>query len=104
MGITVRLWSDEELKKIATGQDKYLTTIFMNVKTFNEKMIKAYPYHLRKTYLISFHDQDEVITVYATDDENLIKFLKAEYHFDQIEDIREQITKYRDISFKKHLR
>ena len=79
MSITVRLWSKEDLKKIKAGKDKWLITIFMNGNTFSEEAIKTYPYHLRRTYIATWHTDGNEAKFYATDDKMAIKFLKKEY-------------------------
>jgi len=98
MSITVRLWSKKDLKKIKNGEDKLLTTIFLNVKTFSGEEIKFYPYHLRKVYQVTFMDNSEV-EVYAIDDETLIEFLKLEYHFESVLRIFEIINTVRRVKF-----
>ena len=77
MSITVRLWSKEDLKNLQ--HDKWLATIFMNRSTFSQEEIKYYPYNLRREYVAIWHEENERITFYATDDEMAIRFLKAEY-------------------------
>ncbi len=98
MNITVRTWNEKELNTIWKGTNPFLSTIFMNVKTFSNKEGQYYPYHLRKTYKIKFiNDIFNPITVYATDDKSLRKFLKAEYHYKMIINITETITEYRKV-------
>lgn len=94
MTTTSRNWTEEELKKVFSGEDANLTTIFMNCKTFSKNEIKFYPYHLRKTYYIYFEDDSPVI-VYAVDDNSLRWFLEQEYHTDQIVYGEEIITSSR---------
>jgi hypothetical protein len=99
MSITTRLWTDEDLSKI--GKDKWLTTIFMNAKTFSEKEIKHYPYQNRKeyiAYLDSTNDCDnEDITFYATDDKNAMRFIESEYNKVAIESVMRLERKYTTI-------
>jgi hypothetical protein len=78
MSITTRLWTDEDLKQI--GRDKWLTTIFMNAKTFSDKEIRHYPYQQRKEYVAYIDSDNEGITFYATDDKNAMRFIEAEYN------------------------
>lgn len=99
MSITVRSWSDRDLKKIKAGTDKWLSTIFMNAKTFGKKEISYYPYERRKTYVAVLDcggDDEEKVKIYATDNKNAKKFLKAEYAcpVSYIEEIK---TKYKKV-------
>lgn len=91
MSITVRLWSNEDLKKIKNNEDKFLTTLFLNASSFGKEEIKAYPYHLRKQYVAMLKGNTESITFYATDKESALKFLKAEYRLNEypLEELRE---------------
>ncbi len=103
MSVTVRLFSDRELEKIKSGEDKLLATIFMNKSTFSEQEIKAYPYGLRHTYICEWLsngiDGNDSVEVYATDIPHLVKFLKMEYT--RLPDFTsEKITHYRDITIK----
>ena len=101
MSVTVRLCSDEDLKRIKDVSDPYLTTVFMNKTTFSAKEIAVYPYAKRREYSIYFNtpvgDLAEPLTVYATDDAALRQFLKAEYVYNEIIGIREVKTTYRDV-------
>ncbi len=89
MSITTRLWSKEDLANI--GKDKWLTTIFMNAETFSRDEIKHYPYNLRKQYQAEFEvvdptcdDDPNIVSFYATDDKNAIRFLKAQYRVEYL--------------------
>ena len=95
--ITVRLWSQEELRKIRTGADDYLATVLMNGQTFSAQTIASYPYNRRKTYWVAFSDGSEV-RCYATDDQNLRKYLQAQYHYNMIVAISEAVTEYREVA------
>jgi len=85
MSITVRLWSEQDLKDIES--DNWLATIFMNVTTFSKKEIAKYPYDRCKSYLAEFDMLDEdgtntgldEVKFYATDDIMAQRFLKEEY-------------------------
>jgi hypothetical protein len=82
MSITVRSWSESDLKKIKTGKDKWLATVFMNGSSFGKKEIQHYPYQLRKTYIATLDcdgENEEEIKFYATDTKNAKRFVKAEY-------------------------
>jgi len=94
MTTTCRNWTEEELKKVFSGEDSNLTTVFMNSKTFLKNEIKFYPYHLRRTYHIYF-DGDSPVVVYAVDDNSLRWFLGQEYHTDKITYAEEIITSSR---------
>jgi len=100
MSITVRRWSEEELKEIKEGKNNFLATIFMNRKTFSKKELNYYPHHLRKIYDVYFDiegEEDELITVYATDDTNLLAFLEEEYDINNVVEINEVMTKTRRV-------
>lgn len=100
MSITVRLWTEEELK--ATKHDKWLATILMNTRTLTEAMAKAYPYRQRRVYQATWDEDDETrnnyesVTIYATDERMLLKFIDTEYtrRPDRISQI---ITQYRPV-------
>lgn len=97
MSITVRLWSDPELKAIKEGTaHKNLITTFLNAGTFGEKEIAAYPYKLRRTYLVFFREGDPV-TVYAVDDESAWWFICQEYEPDSVVAMDEETTTYRSV-------
>jgi len=104
MSVTVRLWSDADLEAIKSGKDKLLATIFMNVSTFCEREIKCYPYGLRRTFICRWFtdnpkEEDETITVYATDVNTLKQFLNMEYvRLPNL--IDEQFTQYKPITLK----
>ena len=76
MSITVKLWNQAELESLKT--DKWLATIFMNGKTFSANEMRYYPYNSRRTYVCTWYN-DEPVTIYATDERMLLKFIKAEY-------------------------
>ena len=97
MSITVRLWSDADLKAIE--KDKWLATIFMNVKTFAVHEHQYYPHKQRRTYECSWHDQPEPITIYATDERMLLKFIDQEYTKRPYW-ISQKITQYRPIKIR----
>jgi len=96
-------WDDETLESIRTGTNRYMTTVFMNKKTFSTRSMKFYPpLPLRRTYLCEWRNQDDPskgtgeIAIYATDKKMLKRFLKAEYT--RLPDfISERITTYRDV-------
>lgn len=77
MDITVRNWSKEDLSKI--GKDKKLTTVFMNVKTFSAETIRHYPYGLRRVFKAQWDDNEEPVTIYATDPQTLRWFIDEQY-------------------------
>lgn len=83
MSITVRLFTPEDLELIKTGKDLFLTTVFLNKKNFSKEEMAVYPYDSRREFEIHFKDNN-FATVYATDEENLKKFLQAEYHTEEI--------------------
>jgi len=102
MSITVRYWGNEELKAIKT--DKWLATILMNATTLTEAMARAYPYNQRRTYQATWDEDDETrnnyepITIYATDERMLLKFIDEEYTR-RPDYIFQVITQYRPIKF-----
>ena len=96
MSITVRLWTDKELK--AVKRDKWLATLLMNATTLTEGMASSYPYEQRREYQCEWVDTEpEVITIYATDERMLLKFIDAEYNH-QPKFIFQVITQYRPIN------
>lgn len=97
MSITVRLWSKEDLQDIRKNKYPLKTTIFMNVKTFSSEEIAVYPYGLRKTYHVYFEREPIAIEVYATDDNSLKAFLRAEYDYNQVIAINRVMTNYREV-------
>ena len=100
MDITVRLWSDEDLLALKT--DKWLATIFMNGCDYSAREMYYCPYSQRREYRAIWDEDDETrnnyepITIYATDEKMLLKFIDAEYT--RRPDILHQvITQYRPI-------
>jgi hypothetical protein len=98
MSIAVRLWSSDDLKKIEEGKDDFLTTVFLNVKTYSREGIQVY-YKIKniKHYLVWFEDQPEAVKVDAVDFDNLMQFLKEEYIIDAIEEIEEVTTTFKKV-------
>lgn len=100
MSITVRLWSDEELE--ATKTDKWLATLLMNGGTFSQKEMTYYPYKQRRVYQCTWNTDDEThndyepITIYATDERMLLRFIDAEYTR-RPDYIHQVITQYRPV-------
>jgi len=97
MSITVRLWNSEDLKKVLNG-DRWLTTLLANAKTFDEKMCKTHN-NIRKSikqYQASFV-QDNNVTLYATDDEMVLKFIKEEYFIGHLTYLCEVKTSHRPV-------
>lgn len=99
MGIAVRSWTTEDLSKALCG-DKWLTTLLANAKTFDDSMMFVLTQSRInvKTYHVRFEDDEESTTIYATDDEMLLKFLEADYTRLPIYAM-EVITTFRDVSF-----
>lgn len=79
MSITVRLWSEDDLKMIKSGMDPWLSTVFMNASTFSVEEIEVYPYEQRKTYVAYYDRMGEQVELYATDDDMAKRFFAAEY-------------------------
>ena len=101
MSITVRLRTDEGLE--ATRTDKWLATLLMNTTTLSEEMALNYPYSQRRVYKCQwfepdneYHDHEDVVTIYATDERMLLKYIDAEYTR-RPELIHQVITQYRPI-------
>ncbi len=95
MSITVRLFSNSDLLIISEGGDKFLTTVFVNGKTFSSTEMKIYS-KIRsglKTYQVFFND-GESINIKAIDSESLKWFLSKEYKTEYIEAIDEIKTQY----------
>ena len=98
MSITIRLWTENELQNI--HKDKWLATIFMNVKTFTENEIRYYPYKLRRTYIAEWVDEPGPVTIYATDEKMLLKFIDTEYD-NRPDSLHQKIIQYRSIDTKR---
>ena len=102
MSITVRLWSGTELE--ATKHDKWLATLLMNATTLSKKEISFYPYKQRRIYECTWDKDDETrnnyepITIYATDERMLLKFIDVEYTR-RPDFIHQKITQYRPIRY-----
>lgn len=99
MSITVRPWSDAELK--ATKHDKWLATLLMNGNTFSEKELGYYPHSQRRTYECEWaltNPEEPTLTIYATDVKMLLKFIDAEYTR-RPDYIHQVITQYRPVKF-----
>ncbi len=96
MSIAVRLWSKEELESLK--KDKWLATVFMNGNTFSSEEIEYYPYEMRRVYDCEWLDEPEPVTIYATDERMLLKFIDAEY-ISRPDVIHQKITQYRPVKF-----
>jgi hypothetical protein len=97
MAQTIRLWTAEELLAAKTGSNLWLSTLLLNSKTLSEDMAKAYPYDLRKTYIADWQqDGEEPVTIYAPNDEMVLKFIDGDYICFP-ETLCEAITTYRDV-------
>ncbi len=68
----------------------------MNCHTFSNKELGYYPYKQRRTYICEWVDDPEPITIYATDERMLLKFIDAEYTR-RPDFIDQKITQYRPI-------
>ncbi len=104
MSITVRLFSDEELKTISKGKNNFLATVLANKKTYTPTEMKSFS-KIRKSvreFLVSFdYENDEpFIKIYAFDIESLKWFISQEYHIDHLESVTEVITRYVIVSFE----
>jgi len=80
MSITVRNWTPEELA--ACDTDNWLLTLLANCTTFSSEGIRAlHKNHAKvKTYVASWDaDDDEPVTIKATDDAMLRRFIDAKY-------------------------
>ena len=96
MSITVRLWSQEELQSFQ--KDKWLATVFMNVKTFSQGDAKYYPHNLVRVYLCEWLEEEEAIRINATDEKMLLRFIDEEYT-QRPDCITQIITQYRPVNF-----
>ena len=96
MSITVRLWSEDDLKMIESGMDPWLSTIFMNANTFSVEEIKVYPYEQRRTYIANYNNVDESVEFHATDDDMAKRFYTAEYG-EPLLCLVEVITTFREV-------
>lgn len=79
MSITVRLYSADDLAAIKSGADPWLSTVFMNRRTFSAAEMRAYPYSTRREYCLTFADHDDRVTFYAVNDACAVRFAYAEY-------------------------
>lgn len=99
MGIAVRLWTSEDLKKVLGG-DRWLTTLLANAKT-RDKAMSDVIFKVQskvKRYVCTWAEGfDSITDIYATDDEMLLKFLDADYTERPV-DIMEVITTYRTVN------
>ena len=93
MSITVGLWNDAEIEAVKT--DKWLATLLMNAGNLDKKMAAAYPYDKRRTYIAEW-DDDPSVTIYATDERMLKRFIDAEY-IRRPDYLTQKITQYRPI-------
>ena len=103
MSITVRQWNDEELEKVVKG-DNWLATILANCKSFSDRAIRTYSQirYKIKQYDVYFADDgmsifSECVTIFATDEAMLHKFISAEYTSSPCE-IKQVITTYVNVS------
>ena len=89
MSITVRLWSDQELKAIENRTaDKNLITVFMNASTFSAEEIGVYPYEMRRVYKVEFKGRNSIpVELYATDDEAALWFIAQEYRTEAVKSV-----------------
>ena len=106
MSISIRSWSQEDLANIRKGNDKFLATVFANQLTIQAShlpILRILRARKLKKYRVIFSVDGEIysITRYATDNENLILFLKQEYQFEYIIFIDEIIVKYKQVYSRK---
>lgn len=100
MSITVRLWTETELKKAHTGEDRELTTLLLNKTTLSEQEARYYPYNLRRSYEALWMDEGEPVTIYAPDDEMVLWFIRQDYV--RLPDVLyEVLTEYRYIELPR---
>jgi hypothetical protein len=94
MSITVRQWKTEELENLS--KDGWLATVFMNKSTFSGEQIQFYPYITRREYLAILNNSagNDVITFYAVDDENALRFIREEYEPSCIKSVERVIREY----------
>lgn len=100
MSLSVRLWTSQDLQKVFDG-DRWLLTLLANAKTFNRDMMRVHSrmIHLKlvKEYEITYTDSrgsDETLSVNASDDEMLLKFVAEEYTL-ELKYIAEVTRQYR---------
>jgi len=102
---TKRVWSDEVLRRVRDGmpENRAITTTFLNSKTFSVEEMLAYPYWLRKTYVVELAGQNEPIVFYATDDEMARRYISARYsqRVFPILSLEEKATSYREIDVRE---
>ena len=99
MSITVRLWNKSELKSISECQEGFnnLATTLGNCKTFTSDMQAAYYSRNCRKFIVRFFDYFESVEVKAVDIESLKWFLSHEYNVNEISEIQEIITEYKEI-------
>ena len=90
------LWTDADLQ--ATHVDKWLATQLMNEITLDSKMMADYPYKTRKTYVCTWYNE-EPVTIYATDERMLKKFIDIQY-IRRPDECYQIIHQYRPINIK----
>ena len=96
MSITVRLWTEQDLKN--TKSDPRLATILGNRKTLSNAELLAYCSLSFKTYRVYFQGDSEAHQVNAIDDESLFWFLEQEYYTAEILEICEFWEEERELS------
>ena len=102
MSITGRLWTTEELRRVA--EDDRLATLLLNKTTFSKEEIQAFYTLKAREFHVWVEDQDEAIVVQAVNEESLGWFLQMQYHHlepEQIVEVIEMITNYVDIPLEK---
>lgn len=99
---TISLWTDKGRATIpaeALKKDNWLATIFMNGVTFSDDEIRYYPYDLRRAYYAYWLDDNpngEPVTIYATDERNLLRYIDWKYKR-RPDDLFQVIIQYRPI-------
>lgn len=100
MNPTVRLYNTDDLARIESGADPWLTTLFANAKTYSEQGI-AVRYRLLVSDELNEYQVcvgDLIETIHATDDQHAIRFAYAMWDAEAILDIVAITRSFRPIS------
>jgi hypothetical protein len=103
MSITVRLWSEAELKAVDAGND-WLLTLLANKTSFSQDEMKVYMrnIHRVKEYVVNFDEEEfgqiDGVIVKAACVETLKVFLRKEYTVNLASlTVHHKVTKYEEI-------
>jgi len=103
---TVRLYNTDDLARIESGDDPWLTTLFANAKTYSEQSIRTRMRLMNddtlSEYQVCISDEDDefglIETIHATDDSHAIRFAYAMWDAEAILDIVAITRSFRPLS------